>query len=77
MILQELAKRVMIKFDGDEYRVPHPAGTEASAYYTDCRQDALETFYVMWEGYAVDGDVAFIRRAYWNAFTVHKDKQYA
>lgn len=35
--------RVIIIFDGDEYRVPGPKGTEAQAYYTDDREDAIGT----------------------------------
>jgi hypothetical protein len=34
---------VTIRFDGEEYRVPGPDGTEAQAYYTDDRTDAMET----------------------------------
>ena len=68
---------ITIKFDGEEYRVPHPKGTEASAYYTDDREDAFITFEVMWEGHKTPGDVAYIRRATWSAHTVHQDKQYA
>jgi hypothetical protein len=29
--------------DDDEYRVPGPKGTEAQAYYTNDRQDAILT----------------------------------
>ena len=36
-----------------EYRVPGPAGTEAQAYYTDDRQDAVGTAKHMWKGYDI------------------------
>ena len=32
---------------GDEYRVPSPDGTEAGAYYTDDKEDAINTARVM------------------------------
>ena len=35
-----------------EYRVPGPAGTEAQAYYTDDKQDAIGTAEHMWKGIA-------------------------
>ena len=35
---------VIIRFDDTgEHRVPGPSGTEAEAYYTDDRQDAIDT----------------------------------
>lgn len=40
-----------IHFDGYEYRVPHPDDTEAAAYYTDDKVDAVDTFAVMWDGH--------------------------
>jgi hypothetical protein len=36
-------QRIDIRFDGKEYRVTGPNGTEAQAYYTDDRNDALDT----------------------------------
>ena len=57
---------VTIKFDGEEYRVPHPEGTEAAAYYTDDKQDALDTFTVMWRGVNVTPRI-HIHRATWDA----------
>ena len=33
----------MARDDTGEHRVPGPDGTEAQAYYTDDRQDAIET----------------------------------
>ena len=36
-----------------EYRVPGPAGTEAQAYYTDDRQDAVGTAKHMWKSYDI------------------------
>lgn len=35
--------RVTVTFDGDEFRVPGPKGTEAQAYYTGDRGDAAST----------------------------------
>ena len=44
------SRNVTIIFDPDwnEYRVPGPAGTEAQAYYTDDRDDAIDTALVIW-----------------------------
>ncbi len=50
---------ITIHFDGHEYRVPGPERNEATAYYTDDRVDALDTFQVMWQGTAA---VPVIRR---------------
>ena len=36
-----------------EYRVPGPAGTEAQAYYTDDRNDAIGTAQHMWKGHDI------------------------
>lgn len=36
-------RKINIRFDGDEYRVPGPDRTEAQAYYTDDREDAIDT----------------------------------
>jgi len=35
--------KITIRFDGEEYRVPGPEGTEAQAAYTDDRADAIGT----------------------------------
>lgn len=35
--------KITIRFDGEEFRVPGPDRTEAQAYYTDDRQDAIDT----------------------------------
>ena len=35
--------KIVIRFDGEEYRVPGPEGTEAQAHYTDDREDAIGT----------------------------------
>lgn len=35
--------RIIIRFDGDEYRVPGPDRTEAQARYTNDREDAIGT----------------------------------
>jgi len=40
---------VVIKFDGEEYRVPGPKGSEAEAYYTSDKQDAIGTARLMWK----------------------------
>lgn len=39
----ERMRRVTIAFDGDEYRVPGPDGREATAYYTNDKEDAIGT----------------------------------
>ena len=49
-----LTKVTILKNSGTgEYRVPGPAGTEAQAYYTDDRQDAVGTAKHMWKGYDI------------------------
>lgn len=35
--------RITIRFDGEEYRVPGPNGTEEQAYYTNDKDDAIGT----------------------------------
>ncbi len=35
--------KIAIRYDGEEYRVPGPDRTEAQAYYTDDRADAIDT----------------------------------
>lgn len=35
--------KIVIRFDGSEYRVPGPEGTEAQACYTDDKEDAIGT----------------------------------
>jgi len=44
-------KHVVITVDTDnEYRVPAPDGREAGAYYTDDKDDALDTALLLWKG---------------------------
>lgn len=49
-------KRVTIlkSSSSGDYRVPGPAGTEAQAYYTDYKPDALGTVKLMWKGYDIE-----------------------
>jgi len=43
--------KVTIKLDANgEYRVPSPDGTEAGAYYTDDREDAIGTAKMLYKG---------------------------
>lgn len=49
-----------ITFDGCDYRVPSPEGGEAGAYYTDDKQDAIDTAYYMHrEAYPQIGTLRF------------------
>lgn len=50
-----MPKKVTILKDSGtgEYRVPGPAGTEAQAYYTDDRNDAVGTARSMWKGHDI------------------------
>ena len=42
---------IIIRFDADgEHRVPGPDGTEAQAYYTNDRKDALDTAQLLHDG---------------------------
>ena len=34
----------------DDYRVPDPSGREGPAYYTDDKDDAIDTARLMWAG---------------------------
>ena len=38
-----MSTAIIVRFDGEEYRVPGPAATEAQAYYTNDRNDAVDT----------------------------------
>lgn len=42
-------KVIYIRFDGYEYRVPGPDKTEAQAYYTDSKEDAIATMKEMYK----------------------------
>lgn len=50
--------KVTITFDGEEYRVPGPKRTEAQAYYTDSRADAVGTARII---FGFDAAVRFKR----------------
>lgn len=45
-----MTRTVVILLDrwNEEYRVPGPSGSEAQAYYTNDREDALGTARVVW-----------------------------
>lgn len=47
-LTQPATPRPVVTYDGDDYRVPHPDGREASAYYTDDKEDAIRTGSLMW-----------------------------
>ena len=47
-------QNVIILFDGQEYRVPAPDASEAGAYYTDDREDAMDTFRAMWKDIPIE-----------------------
>lgn len=44
-----MSQPVIVTYDGYDYRVPAPDGREASAYYTDSEEDALDTLRYAWK----------------------------
>ena len=54
-LAQTATKNVTIKFDRawDEYCVPSPDGTPASAYFTSDKHDAIGTAKAMWKDYKI------------------------
>lgn len=55
-----MANTIAIEYvaDSDEYIVPHPSGEDDCKYFTDDKEDALETARIEWK----DHDVTFVIR---------------
>ena len=53
--------KVIIKYDGAEYRVPGPDGREATAYYTEWEDDAIGTAKLMYKNKDIEIEIKRVK----------------